>query len=123
MDGTKRHTVSASLTSLSVGAPNVVPLFATCSRRRKIFPFACPKISGPQDPTKSIYCFPSASVIRDPRPRSINFGAPPTAFHARTGLLTPPGIFSRARLKNCLDLFGDIGATLVTPQVVKCQGD
>src|SRR5262249_43055338 len=98
MDGTKRHTVSASLTSLSVGAPNVVPLFATCARQRKIFPFACPKLKVPQDPINSIYFLPSASMIYDPLPRPMNFGAPPTAFHARTGLLTPPGIFSSARL-------------------------
>ena len=97
MDGTRRQTVSASLTSLSVGAPKVVPLFATCLRQRKMFPFACPKINGPQDPTKSMYCFASASIIYDPLPQRINFGAPPTASHARTGLLTPPGIFSRAR--------------------------
>src|SRR5918994_2013070 len=35
---------------------------------------------------------PSTSKMRDPSPRSMNSGSPPTGRNARTGLFTPPGI-------------------------------
>ena len=41
-------------------------------------------------------------------------GVPPTAFHARTGLLTPPGIFSFARSKSLVDLIFDMSGVHVT---------
>jgi hypothetical protein len=42
-------------------------------------------------------------------PRSINRGTPVTACHARTGLLTAPGIFSRALSKSRFDFVFIIG--------------
>src|SRR5215216_6493525 len=44
-----------------------------------------------------MYEFPSASKMREPSPRSMNRGSPPTERNARTGLLTPPGIRFAAR--------------------------
>src|SRR6266851_2948177 len=41
--------------------------------------------------------FSSASQMRDPLPRTMNLGWPPTAPNARTGELTPPGIRAAAR--------------------------
>src|SRR4029077_7267510 len=114
MDGTRRQTASASLISPSVGAPNVVPFFATSSSWRKTLRLACPKINGPHDATKSMYFFLSTSIICDPFPRRINFGMPPTAFQARTGLLTPPGFFFRARLYSCVALRVDMSDVHVT---------
>ena len=35
---------------------------------------------------------PSTSKMREPSPRSMNSGSPPTDRNARTGLFTPPGI-------------------------------
>ena len=40
---------------------------------------------------------PSTSKMRDPSPRSMNSGSPPTGRNARTGLFTPPGISPIAR--------------------------
>src|SRR6202008_2922461 len=64
---------------------------------------AWPRISGPHDPTKSMYERPSASHSRAPSPRWMNGGAPPTARNARTGLLTPPGITRLAASSRRLD--------------------
>src|SRR5918995_5442728 len=44
-----------------------------------------------------MYEFPSTSKMREPSPRSMNSGSPPTDRNARTGLLTPPGISPTAR--------------------------
>src|SRR5580692_1075546 len=41
--------------------------------------------------------FSSASQMREPFPRTINGGSPPTAPNARTGEFTPPGIMLSAR--------------------------
>src|ERR1700683_5438611 len=41
--------------------------------------------------------FSSASQMREPLPRAINGGSPPTERNARTGELTPPGIMLSAR--------------------------
>src|SRR5208337_2734793 len=49
-------------------------------------------MSGPQESTKSIYRFPSASVRKAPSPRAMNRGTPPTFRNARTGEFTPPGM-------------------------------
>jgi hypothetical protein len=38
----------------------------------------------------------------------MNFGTPLTAFHARTGLFTPPGIFLFARVKSANDFVSDM---------------
>src|SRR5680860_530922 len=43
-----------------------------------------------------MYSFPSTSHMWDPGPRSMKIGLRPTDFIARTGLLTPPGIYVRA---------------------------
>src|SRR5665213_301941 len=47
-----------------------------------------------------MYSFPSASKIREPSPRTMKGGVPPTLRQARTGELTPPGMESRARSKS-----------------------
>src|SRR5574341_311923 len=46
-----------------------------------------------------MYWLPSASQRRDPSPRTMNGGVPPTLRYARTGELTPPGI-SACALRN-----------------------
>src|SRR5579864_3537129 len=51
-----------------------------------------------------MYSFPSASHMREPSPRTMNGGSPPTARKARTGESTPPGIKASARfcsLRDC----------------------
>src|SRR6266851_7132497 len=48
---------------------------------------------------------PSASYSRAPFARSTKSGEPPTAFHARTGELTAPGMIALARINRSLDLF------------------
>ncbi len=102
MDGTRRQTASASLISPSVGAPNVVPFFATCSSWRKTLRLACPKINGPHDATKSMYFFLSTSIICDPFPRRINFGML-SDVHVTLGLRTVK--ITEARKKIFLALF------------------
>src|SRR5262249_2432035 len=64
---------------------------------------ACPRISGPHEPTKSRYERPSTSVRRAPSPRAMNGGEPPTARNARTGLFTPPGMTRPAASSRRLD--------------------
>src|SRR5713226_7668644 len=44
-----------------------------------------------------MYWLPSASQRREPWPRTMNGGSPPTARKARTGEFTPPGIICSAR--------------------------
>src|SRR5215470_14976346 len=60
-------------------------------------------MSGPHEPTKSMYERPSASQRREPSPRWMKGGAPPTARKARTGLLTPPGMTRLAASRRRLD--------------------
>ncbi len=43
-----------------------------------------------------MYSLPSTSMMRDPLPRAMNGGVPPTLRKARTGELTPPGMTLRA---------------------------
>ena len=57
---------------------------------------------GPQLPIKSIYLFPSTSVIQAPFPLWIKRGVPPTLLNAQTGEFTPPGIVTPAFLNNSL---------------------
>src|ERR1700730_6262858 len=51
---------------------------------------------------------PSASYSRAPWARSTKSGEPPTAFHARTGELTAPGMIALARINRSFDLFTGI---------------
>src|SRR6266446_4863921 len=51
-----------------------------------------------------MYSLPSASHIREPSPRTIMGGIPPTALNARAGEFTPPGMTACARwlsLRDC----------------------
>src|SRR3954447_24947717 len=52
---------------------------------------------GPHDATRSTYSWPSTSVIRAPDADAMKRGVPPTAWNARTGEFTPPGVTARAR--------------------------
>jgi hypothetical protein len=52
---------------------------------------------GPQLQTRSTYSRPSTSVRYGPVPLAMKRGVPPTAWKARTGLFTPPGITACAR--------------------------
>src|SRR6266446_5945140 len=47
----------------------------------------------------------SASVNIAPSPRAIKSVAPPTAFHARTGEFTAPGIAAAARVRSAVEFF------------------
>src|SRR5439155_25509224 len=47
---------------------------------------------------------PSASVSRAPCPETINRGVPPTAWNARTGEFTPPGVTVRARSNSAWEI-------------------
>ena len=44
-----------------------------------------------------MYELPSTSKMREPSPRAMNRGVPPTPRKARTGEFTPPGMTSCAR--------------------------
>src|SRR2546428_4297921 len=96
IEGIRSRMVAASRTSPSVGAPKDQPR-SSCSRSAATTA-GCrwPRISGPQEPTRSRYRRPSASQIQGPSPRIMKGGRPPTAPKARTGLLTPPGISTSA---------------------------
>ena len=50
-----------------------------------------------------MYSLPSMSQIRQPFPRSMKRGVPPTEPKARTGLFTPPGILRLAARKAAED--------------------
>src|SRR5271168_2759679 len=52
-----------------------------------------------------MYSFPSASKMREPSPRAIKSGDPPTPRKARTGELTPPGINFWAQAKRSSDFW------------------
>jgi hypothetical protein len=49
-------------------------------------------------------------VIVAPLPLSMKIGAAPTAFHARTGEFTAPGILTLARLTSSSDFFREVTA-------------
>src|ERR1022692_3545950 len=94
---------SASSTSPGVAVPNDVPRAAACVTAAVISGWACPRIIGPHEQTRSTYIRPSTSVRYGPRPELMNTGVPPTAPNARTGELTPPGMTAQARPKNSPD--------------------
>src|SRR6185437_13910074 len=50
-----------------------------------------------------MYSLPSASQMREPCPRTIYGGSPPTDLNARTGESTPPGITRHARAWSSFD--------------------
>src|SRR5712675_624334 len=52
-----------------------------------------------------MYSLPSASHMREPWPRTMYGGSPPTDVNARTGESTPPGITRLARSWSSFDLF------------------
>src|SRR3954453_5610168 len=51
-----------------------------------------------------MYSLPSASHMREPDPRTMIGGSPPTLLNARAGESTPPGITRSARCCNARDL-------------------
>src|SRR4051812_34466838 len=53
-----------------------------------------------------MYSLPSSSYRRDPLPRRMNRGVPPTLRNARTGEFTPPGMRNFARSNSSSDLDG-----------------
>lgn len=60
------------------------------------------------------------SKIWLPLPRAMKTGTPPTEFHARTGLLTPPGILLWARWKFFADrCISSVSVANIAPQ--RCQ--
>src|ERR1700681_2038823 len=77
--------------------PKLVPFCIALASASRTIGGAWPSTSGPQERTKSMYYFPSASQIRAPSPRAATTGSPPTPRNARTGEFTPPGKSSRAR--------------------------
>ncbi len=99
IDGTASRSVSANFTSISVGAPNVVPIDIVSAMVSRISRCVWPRISGPQLPIRSMYLLPSASMMYAPSPWTTKIGSAPTERHARTGELTPPGITACARSK------------------------
>src|SRR5438270_13903098 len=58
---------------------------------------AWPRMSGPHEPTYSMYSLASKSQRYAPTPRTMIGGSPPTDLNARTGEFTPPGITFSAR--------------------------
>src|SRR5579864_1004833 len=52
-----------------------------------------------------MYSLPSASQMREPLPRTMYGGSPPTDLNARTGESTPPGITREARACSSCDFF------------------
>ena len=95
-EGTRAQMSSAISTSRSVAAPKLSPSAAALFTASSTAGWAWPRIMGPQEPTKSMYSFPSASKIRSPAARAMNRGVMLTEPKARTGLFTPPGIRARA---------------------------
>ena len=98
-DGTQSRTASANSVSASVQAPKLVPPAAALITASITGGWACPRIMGPQEPTKSRYSRPSASVRTAPLAERMKTGEPPTEPKARTGEFTPPGMTLRARSK------------------------
>ena len=92
IEGTARQTISANSTSRGDGAPKLVPSPAVRRIAATTCEWACPRIIGPQEPTKSMNSLPSTSVMRHPSALRTNSGSQPTERQARTGELTPPGM-------------------------------
>src|SRR5690625_6524417 len=88
---TRRTTSSTSETSPGCGAPKESPRPAASCTASTTCSFACPRIIGPQDPTRSTNSRPSASCSMAPEAEVMNGGVPPTLPKARTGEFTPEG--------------------------------
>src|SRR5579875_1840415 len=101
--GTRRAISSAISISASVGAPKLVPRSAACFTAATTAGWACPRMSGPHEQTRSTYRLPSTSTRYGPAPDWMNRGVPPTARKARTGEFTPPGMRARARSKHAAE--------------------
>ena len=56
-----------------------------------------------------MYSLPSASHMREPAPRTMMGGSPPTDLKARVGESTPPGMTRSARCCNARDLLRSKG--------------
>jgi hypothetical protein len=82
-----------------VAVPNEVPLATAAEIADTTAGWACPRIIGPHEQTRSTYSRPSASVRYGPAPRTMNRGVPPTEPNALTGEFTPPGVTKPARAK------------------------
>ena len=94
--GIRAHHLSASSTSPSVGAPNVVPRAAAALTAATTAGCAWPRISGPQEQTQSTYSLPSTSTIAAPRRGDEDRVAADRAHRTHRGL-TPPGSSASAR--------------------------
>src|SRR5579872_1770791 len=125
--GNAESTNSASSGSSGLDAPKLVPLRAAAITASTTSGAAWPRISGPQEPRYSMYSLPSASQMREPSPRTIKGGSPPTARKARTGESTPPGITASARfcsLRDCSVLRPTLSSqqvTIATPATPICD--
>src|SRR5690625_2579686 len=95
---TRRTTSSTSETSPGCGAPKESPRPAASCTASTTCSFACPRIIGPQDPTRSTNSRPSASCSMAPEAEVMNGGVPPTLPKARTGEFTPEGVTCWARV-------------------------
>ena len=91
-EGTIRQIASAISTSSGFGVPKLNPSAAAARTASMTGSAACPKIAGPQVPTKSINSLPSTVTSRHPRADLVKNGSPPTPRNARTGEFTPPGM-------------------------------
>ena len=103
--GATRPMISAARSvSEGVGAPKDRPLAATRWTASTTAGWACPRIIGPQEHTRSTYSLPSASVRRYPLAEVMNRGVPPTELNARTGEFTPPGMSAHASAKSAAEV-------------------
>src|SRR5882757_9626618 len=68
-----------------------------------------------------MYSFPSTSVTMHPSASRMNRGVPPTALNARTGELTPPGMYCCALTNAVWELAVDrsVDSAIVTSQFKK----
>ena len=107
--GVRPTISSASSTSASVGAPYDVPRESASRTAAITSGWAWPSSIGPQEPTRSTYSCPSTSVSQAPDAERMKRGVPPTAWKARTGEFTPPGVTAHARAKSASDRSGVTG--------------
>src|SRR5690606_22204360 len=111
-EGTMSTINSAISTSLRVGAPKEKENCKASATAFSTESCAWPNTMGPQELINSMYWFPSSSYKYGPFADLIKTGVPPTARKARTGELTPPGIYCCAFSKSCL-LFSLIFLSLI----------
>ncbi|SIN04842.1 Uncharacterised protein [Mycobacteroides abscessus subsp. abscessus] len=97
-------TVSASSVSPAVEAPKDSPFSAAACTASITAGWRWPSSAGPQEPTRSTYSKPSASVTYGPCASTMNGGTPPTELKARTGELTPPGMTRRDRVNRSSEM-------------------